>query len=93
MIFIDGKASMTHNPTCLVIGAGDDTGGAVGRAFAAEGLTACLVRRERHADKLEALAQSICDAGDKAVALPGDCLLYTSPSPRDATLSRMPSSA
>ena len=23
----------------------------------------------------------------------GDCLLYTSPSPRDATLSRMPSSA
>ena len=33
-----------------------------------------------------------------AVDLPGcgdssDCLLYTSPSPRDATLSRMPSSA
>ena len=26
-------------------------------------------------------------------ALPMDCLLYTSPSPRDATLSRMPSSA
>ena len=25
--------------------------------------------------------------------LPGFCLLYTSPSPRDATLSRMPSSA
>ena len=24
---------------------------------------------------------------------PHDCLLYTSPSPRDATLSRMPSSA
>ena len=27
------------------------------------------------------------------IALPGPCLLYTSPSPRDATLSRMPSSA
>ena len=27
------------------------------------------------------------------VALSSDCLLYTSPSPRDATLSRMPSSA
>ena len=27
------------------------------------------------------------------VALDGRCLLYTSPSPRDATLSRMPSSA
>ncbi len=63
---------MTLNPTCLVIGAGDDTGGAVGRAFAKEGLTACLVRRERHTDKLEALAQSIRDGGDKALALPGD---------------------
>ena len=27
------------------------------------------------------------------LALPQTCLLYTSPSPRDATLSRMPSSA
>ena len=27
------------------------------------------------------------------VELPRNCLLYTSPSPRDATLSRMPSSA
>ena len=27
------------------------------------------------------------------VEVPGTCLLYTSPSPRDATLSRMPSSA
>ena len=26
-------------------------------------------------------------------AQPGDCLLYTSPSPRDGLLSRMPSSA
>ena len=29
----------------------------------------------------------------KTAALPYACLLYTSPSPRDATLSRMPSSA
>ena len=29
----------------------------------------------------------------KKFSLYGDCLLYTSPSPRDATLSRMPSSA
>ena len=28
-----------------------------------------------------------------AAGLASDCLLYTSPSPRDATLSRMPSSA
>ena len=32
-------------------------------------------------------------AHGKAVGMPSDCLLYTSPSPRDATLSRMPSSA
>ena len=30
---------------------------------------------------------------DKTKELPWGCLLYTSPSPRDATLSRMPSSA
>ena len=32
-------------------------------------------------------------AGRGAEAYPMSCLLYTSPSPRDATLSRMPSSA
>ena len=32
------------------------------------------------------------DAGDSLQVL-NSCLLYTSPSPRDATLSRMPSSA
>ena len=31
--------------------------------------------------------------GDDRLEIIGDCLLYTSPSPRDATLSRMPSSA
>ena len=30
---------------------------------------------------------------NKSPAMPIYCLLYTSPSPRDATLSRMPSSA
>ena len=32
-------------------------------------------------------------AGSFDPAVAGSCLLYTSPSPRDATLSRMPSSA
>ena len=31
--------------------------------------------------------------GQQAIDAIGGCLLYTSPSPRDATLSRMPSSA
>ena len=61
-----------HAQACLIIGAGDDTGAAIGRAFAREGLTSCLVRRPRHAEALEALAQSIRDDGDKAVALPMD---------------------
>ena len=33
------------------------------------------------------------DLSDTGVTLNKSCLLYTSPSPRDATLSRMPSSA
>ena len=40
-------------------------------------------------------AEEIAKAGGEALPLICDisCLLYTSPSPRDATLSRMPSSA
>lgn len=60
------------NPAAAIIGAGDATGGAIARAFAAEGLTACVNRRPRSVDALEALAQSICDAGHKARAFPGD---------------------
>jgi NAD(P)-dependent dehydrogenase (short-subunit alcohol dehydrogenase family) len=56
----------------LIIGAGDATGGAIARAFAAEGYVACVNRRPRHADKLEALAQSIRDAGHEARAFPAD---------------------
>jgi len=59
------------NPAAIIIGAGDATGGAIARAFAAEGLTACVTRRERHADALEALAATIRDAG-KARAFPAD---------------------
>jgi NAD(P)-dependent dehydrogenase (short-subunit alcohol dehydrogenase family) len=58
--------------SCLVIGAGDDTGGAIGRAFAREGMISCLVRRPRHEAALEALAQSIRDEGHKAKAMPID---------------------
>ena len=56
----------------LIVGAGDATGGAIARAFAREGLTACVTRRARHADALEALAQSIRDEGHEARAYPGD---------------------
>ena len=53
---------------CLVIGAGDGLGGAIARAFAAEGLEVCITRRPRHLDELQALAQSIRADGGKAHA-------------------------
>ena len=46
---------------------------------------------------INAKAYQNIDAPNNAIAIgtasSKDCLLYTSPSPRDATLSRMPSSA
>ena len=57
---------------CLVMGAGDDTGSAVARAFAREGMISCVSRRPRHADQLQKLADSIIAEGHEAVALPAD---------------------
>ena len=53
---------------CLVVGAGDGVGGAIAKAFAAEGYEVCVTRRARNIDQLEALAQSIRDTGGKARA-------------------------
>ena len=49
---------------CLVIGAGDATGGAVARRFAREGYTVCVTRRSL--DKLEPLLVQIRQAGGVA---------------------------
>jgi NAD(P)-dependent dehydrogenase (short-subunit alcohol dehydrogenase family) len=67
-----GEWPVSEKQACLIIGAGDDTGSAIARAFAKEGMTVCLVRRPRHADALEALAQSIRDSGGEAIAMPAD---------------------
>lgn len=53
---------------CLVVGAGDGVGGAIAKAFAAEGYEVCVTRRARNLDQLEELAQSIREAGGKARA-------------------------
>jgi len=53
---------------CLVVGAGDGVGGAIAKAFAAEGFEVCITRRARNLEQLEELAQSIRDAGGKARA-------------------------
>ena len=54
------------------------------------------VAEDRIKDRLEALEKHtlrLSDIKDYLIHLKYACLLYTSPSPRDATLSRMPSSA
>jgi NAD(P)-dependent dehydrogenase (short-subunit alcohol dehydrogenase family) len=62
---------MTETSTkevCLVIGAGDGVGGAIARAFAAEGMTVCVTRRARNLEQLEALAATIRIDGGEAHA-------------------------
>lgn len=65
-------SSTTPQSAAIIIGAGDATGGAIARAFAAEGFVACVNRRERNADALEALAAAIRETGHAARAYPGD---------------------
>ena len=50
-----------------------------------------IIENERFSEVLEGYVSPNPD--DNYIDLTGYCLLYTSPSPRDATLSRMPSSA
>ena len=59
------------------------------------GKTVTVIRGlELNQDGLKALLKKLkTRIGSGGTAKDGLCLLYTSPSPRDATLSRMPSSA
>ncbi len=54
--------------TCLIMGAGIGLGSGLAHAFAAEGLTVCLARRERNLAEVEGLAQDIRSAGGDAYA-------------------------
>ena len=60
----------TDKGVCLVVGAGDATGGAIARCFAREGYTTCVTRRS--ADKLARLVAQIEAAGGKARAFGSD---------------------
>ncbi|MEM7135988.1 MAG: SDR family oxidoreductase [Myxococcota bacterium] len=55
-----------ETPVCLVVGAGDFTGGAIAKRFAREGFIACVVRR--HGDQLAPLVSEIEAQGHRAVA-------------------------
>ena len=58
----------TPKEVCLVIGAGDGVGGAIAKAFAADGMAVCVTRRARNLDQLEALAEAIRSTGGEAHA-------------------------
>jgi len=58
----------TRRGAALVIGAGDATGGAIAKAFAREGLTACVTRRPRNLSDLDALVAGIESEGGTARA-------------------------
>jgi NAD(P)-dependent dehydrogenase (short-subunit alcohol dehydrogenase family) len=60
------------NRSALIVGAGDATGGAIAKAFARQGFVACVNRRPRNSDQLEALAQGIRDEGHLAQSCPAD---------------------
>ena len=64
--------SATHSTAkvALIIGAGDATGGAIAKRFAAEGFTTCVTRRD--ADKLQPLVDSIRDSGGIAHGFASD---------------------
>lgn len=54
----------SNNKVVLVVGAGDATGGAIAKRFAAEGYIACVTRRS--ADKLQPLVDAIQQDGGQA---------------------------
>jgi NAD(P)-dependent dehydrogenase (short-subunit alcohol dehydrogenase family) len=53
---------------CLVVGVGEGVGGAIAKAFAAEGYAVCMTRRARNLDQLDGLAEEIRAAGGTAHA-------------------------
>jgi NADP-dependent 3-hydroxy acid dehydrogenase YdfG len=63
-------AALSDKRVCLVVGAGDATGGAVARRFASEGYIACVTRRS--AEKLTPLVAQIESAGGSAHAFASD---------------------
>ncbi len=54
--------------SCLVVGAGDATGGAIARRFAREGFETCVTRRARHLETLDELVADIAKTGGSAHA-------------------------
>ena len=84
------------NKIALVTGAGKGIGRACSIALAEAGAT--IIGVSRTTSDLDKLQKDIKKVKGKLVKITCDimdydCLLYTSPSPRDSRVSRMPSSA
>ena len=101
---ISGQSvSLSSNGTRVAIGApiNDDNGNFSGHVRIYEEIGGVWTQIGNDIDgeamnNVSGLFLSLSSNGTRvAIGAPGnsDCLLYTSPSPRDATLSRMPSSA
>jgi 2-hydroxychromene-2-carboxylate isomerase len=65
---------MTKPGVCLVVGAGDATGGAVARRFAREGFVVCATPRTL--DPLQPLLVQIRDAGGMAFGFGSDARMH-----------------
>lgn len=61
-------AESVKRRVCLVIGAGEGVGGAIARAFAADGFVVCVTRRARNLSQLDDLVAGICTDGGEAHA-------------------------
>ena len=82
-------SAATRAPHQLELAISSDTRAALARCHsAAPGELEALL-----AASVGAVLSRYVSGGELALALLGACLLYTSPSPRDRTRSRMPSSA
>ena len=83
--------------TAIVTGGSDGLGRATAKKLAQEGANVIIcARREKHLmDAAKSISEETSGSviGIQADVTSKDCLLYTSPSPRDLSTSRMPSSA
>ena len=82
--------------TAIVTGGSAGIGKAIAQTFFQSGASVVIAARrqpnlEQAVSDIVSACATIPDCQSKIKAI--SCLLYTSPSPRDATLSRMPSSA
>ena len=84
----DSAVRITHEPTGIVVQCQNDRSQHKNRSMAWDMLRSRLYEAELQRREAEAQEQA-----DNKSEIGWGCLLYTSPSPRDATLSRMPSSA